>query len=261
MRYVRLFGVFLSTSVLSELQYRVNFWVQALQTVIGFATTAAGLAIIFSNTNALGGWSPAQMVGLLGIYYLMSSLLGVLLQPCMQRLMEDVRQGTLDYSLTKPIDSQFLVSIRQVQIWKVTDGLLGVALAIGSVVAMGASVGVGQALGFLVTLVAGAVIIYSFMMLLETLTFWIIRVDNILVIFNSLYQAGKYPVGIYPPWLRVILTFLVPVTFATTVPAEALAARLTLASLAGAVGLALALFIVARLFWRYGLRSYTGASA
>jgi ABC-2 type transport system permease protein len=261
MRYVRLFGVFLSTSVLSELQYRVNFWVQALQTVIGFATTAAGLAIIFSNTNALGGWSPAQMVGLLGIYYLMSSLLGVLLQPCMQRLMEDVRQGTLDYSLTKPIDSQFLVSIRQVQIWKVTDGLLGVALAIGSVVAMGASVGVGQALGFLVTLVAGAVIIYSFMMLLATLTFWIIRVDNILVIFNSLYQAGKYPVGIYPPWLRVILTFLVPVTFATTVPAEALAARLTLASLAGAVGLALALFIVARLFWRYGLRSYTGASA
>jgi ABC-2 type transport system permease protein len=76
-----------------------------------------------------------------------------------------------------------------------------------------------------------------------------------------MYEAGRWPVGIYPGWLRFMLTFLVPVAFAVTVPAEALTARLTLETLAGAVALASVLLIVSRVFWRYGVRNYTGASA
>lgn len=76
-----------------------------------------------------------------------------------------------------------------------------------------------------------------------------------------MYEAGHWPIGIYPGWLRWSLTFLVPVAFATTVPAEALAGRLTPQTLLGALALAATLLIVSRAFWRRGLQQYSGASA
>jgi ABC-2 type transport system permease protein len=89
----------------------------------------------------------------------------------------------------------------------------------------------------------------------------VVRVENILVIFQSMYEAGRWPVGIYPGWLRFTLTFLVPVAFAVTIPAETVSGRLTLDSLAVALGLSVALLVISRWFWRFGLRHYSGASA
>jgi len=105
------------------------------------------------------------------------------------------------------------------------------------------------------------VIAYSFWMILATSAFWFVRVENILMIFQSMYEAGRWPVSIYPGWLRVTLTFIVPVAFAVTVPAEALAGKLTWRTLIGAWAFAAGLFILARLFWRAGIRRYSGASA
>ena len=80
---------------------------------------------------------------------------------------------------------------------------------------------------FLVMLLAGTVIIYSFMLILSTLAFWFVRLDNVLVIFQTMFgNAGSWPITIYPGWLRTTLTFFVPVAFAVTIPAESLTGRL-----------------------------------
>jgi ABC-2 type transport system permease protein len=179
----------------------------------------------------------------------------------MQRFMEQVRLGTLDFTLTKPEDSQLLVSIQQVEIWKLTDVALGLLTLVVALSRLGGALGVGGALAFGTALLAGGAIVYSFWLMLATCAFWFVRVENILVIFQSMYQAGRWPIGIYPGWLRLSLTFLVPVAYATTVPAEALAGRLTGTTLLGAIALALVLLAASRLFWRTGLRHYSGASA
>jgi ABC-2 type transport system permease protein len=130
-----------------------------------------------------------------------------------------------------------------------------------ALIRLGEKVGVWQAGVFALMLIAGAVIIYSFFLILATLSFWFVRVENILVIFQSMYEAGRWPVSLYPGWLRYGLTFVIPVAFATTVPAEALTGRLTWGTLLGAVVLAVVLFAVARVIWRVGLRHYSGTSA
>ena len=81
------------------------------------------------------------------------------------------------------------------------------------------------------------------------------------MIFMSMWQAGRWPISIYPVWLRAVLTFLVPVAFATTVPATAISGRITTATLFGSIALAVALLLVSRWFWRVGIRFYSGASA
>jgi len=179
----------------------------------------------------------------------------------MQRLMEEVRLGTLDFTLTKPRDAQLLVSIRQVQIWKLIDVVMGLVVLGLALAQLSRSIGAGQALAFGVALLAGAAIVYSFWVVLATCSFWFVRVDNILVVFQSMYEAGRWPVGLYPPWLKVAVTFLVPVAFAVTVPAEALVGRLTAATLLGSVALSVILLIGSRVFWIWGVKHYTGASA
>ena len=76
-----------------------------------------------------------------------------------------------------------------------------------------------------------------------------------------MYRAGRWPVGIYPLWMRSSLTFLIPVAFAVTVPAESLTSRVTAGTFVGAVVFTVALAFVTRLIWRFGLKYYSGASA
>src|SRR5581483_5575522 len=165
------------------------------------------------------------------------------------------------YTLTKPEDAQVLVSMQQVEIWRLVDVLLGIVIIIVAMFWRGTIVNAWEILGFVATLIAGAMIIYSFLLVLATISFWYVKVDNILVIFQSMYEAGRWPVTIYPGWLRIILTFIVPVAFAITVPASALVGQLTWYILLGAVILAIVALLGARSFWRIGLRHYTGASA
>jgi ABC-2 type transport system permease protein len=259
--YLRLFRVFLKVGVLNELEYRVNFYVQILRSLIGLATGLAGLSVVYSHTDTLGGWGPPELLALLGVFFIVSGAINLVIAPSMQRFMEDVRQGTLDFTLTKPEDSQVLVSVKQVQIWKLVDVAMGLAVLGIALGQLQTTVGVGEALAFGITLLSGGAIVYSFYLFLSTTSFWFVRVDNVLVIFQSMYQAGRWPVGIYPWWLRSALTFIVPVAFATTVPAEAIAGRLDWQTLALSLAVAGAMLVGSRWFWSVGVRRYSGASA
>lgn len=246
---------------LNAIQYRADFVVQLVQSMVRLATALAGVAVVFSQTDQLGGWRQDELFALVGVFQLVAGLIGLVIRPSMERLMEGVRLGTLDFALTKPADAQLLVSVRQVEIWRLVDVALGAMVLAVSVARLGERVGLERAATFALVLVAGLAIIYSFLLMLATLSFWLVRLENILVIFGSMYEAGRWPVGIYPPWLRVGLTFVVPVAFAITVPVESLVGRLVPTALVGTLVLGIGFLLVSRAFWRLGLRHYTGASA
>ena len=105
--------------------------------------------------------------------------------------MEDVRLGTLDFTLTKPVDAQALVSMRQVEVWKLVDVVVGLVVIAVAITRLGAAVGPAEVVAFLVAMLAGVTIIYSFLLILATCAFWFVRLDNILNIFQSMYEAGR----------------------------------------------------------------------
>jgi ABC-2 type transport system permease protein len=261
MALLRLAAVYFRVGVLNELQYRVNFFLQLLQSLIALGTGLVGLSLVFSHTQELAGWSRPELLAVMGVHILMGGFIQALIQPNMEQLMADVREGTLDYALTKPADSQALVSVRQVRLWQFVDVIIGLVVLGVAIAQLRGQLGAWQTLGFVAALICGGAMVYAFWLMLTSTAFWVVRVDEMVNLFQGIYAAGRWPVGVYPGWLRSGLTFLVPVAFAVTVPAEALTGRLTVLTLLGAVALALTLLLLSRAVFRAGLRRYAGASA
>ncbi|HVI34665.1 MAG TPA: ABC-2 family transporter protein [Gaiellales bacterium] len=256
-----LVGTFFRVGLQNELQYRVNFVLSLVQSLVSVGTSLAVLALVFLHTDSLAGWSGDELVVVMGVFVLMGGVVRSAIQPNMQQLMVDVEKGTLDGLLTKPADSQLLVSVRTFDLWQAVDVLVGAALVVVGLVRVGRPVSAPAVLAFALALVLGVVALYCVWLLLTVTAFWIVRVDVLVELFDGLYQAGRWPVGIYPGWLRIVFTFLLPLAFAITLPASALTRGIGGWVLLGAVAFTAVLFTVTRLVWRYALRHYTGASA
>lgn len=261
MRLLRLLAVFYRTSVQTDVEYRADFFTRVIASIFSLATTLGGLFIAFQYTTQIKGWTFPQVLVLLAVYYLMDGLIELFIAPNMRETMTQVREGTLDFVLLKPVNSQFMATFRTVNIWRAANLIVGTVLATVAVQRLAISVGWAQAGLFAVTTLAGLAIIYSFWLVLVTLSFWFVRVDNIEQIVWQAFEAGRYPVEIYPGWLRLTLTYVVPIAFIITVPGQALSGRLDPSFAWVAVGVGAASLVGSALFWRFGLRSYTGASA
>jgi ABC-2 type transport system permease protein len=251
----------LRIGIMNEMQYRINFLMQMVQSLLQIGTALAVLAIVFSHTDSLGGWDRPELLAVIGIYTIVRGLLNMFVQPNMQRVVDEIREGKLDYALIKPADSQVLVSIRDLRFWQVTDVVVGLVVLVVAMVQLRATLEPAHVAAFVVMLVVGAVSIYCFWLMLAAAAFWLIRINEVQELFDGLYKAGQYPVGIYPGWLKFGLTFLVPLAFAVTVPAEAATGRLSWGAVGVAVGATAVLIVLSRRIWLLGLRRYGSASS
>lgn len=257
----RLLAIFYRTSVQTDVEYRADFFTRVIASLLGLVGTLGGLWVAFQYTSQIKGWSFAQVLVLLAVYHVMNGLIEMFIAPNMREIMKQVRDGTLDFVLLKPVSSQFMATFRTVNIWQSSSLLIGIGIATFALRKLSVAVGWHQAGMFALTLLAGLAIVYSFWLVLVTLTFWFVRLENIEQIVWQAFEAGRYPVEIYPNWLRMTLTYVVPIAFIITVPGQALSGRLPDSFVWTSLLVGLGALIASSAFWRFGLRSYTGASS
>lgn len=260
-RYLQMLRIFYRTTLSMELEYRFNFWSNIGLSLFWLFWAALGVRVFFFQTATIAGWNYNELLIVVGLFFAMNGYRQAVLQPNLSRLSEYVRQGTLDYVLTKPVDSQFLVSLRYVGVHNWGDPLLGLGLVVYACAGLHYLPGPGALALFILLSAAAMVLLYSFYLLVQTSTFWLVNIERADSVIWSLLEAGRFPVGFYRGWVAVALTAVVPVAFLTTFPAQALLGRLDAAVAGVAVGLAAGLFVLARLAWQFALRHYTGASS
>lgn len=258
---IKLAWTYLRLGVLNEMQYRANFFVAIVQSLLGVAVAIAVLALVYSKTNALDGWTQSELLVVLGVQILLGGVIHATIQPNMERLTQEVQDGKLDFALLKPADSQLLISLRELRLWQLVDVVSGAVVISVGVSRLQTSVGAGHAFAFLALLLIGASLLYCFWLVLATGSFWVVNMWFLSDLFEGIYQVGRWPIGVYPGWLRYSMTYLVPIGFAVTVPAQAMTHRLAWPTVALAVGFAAVVFLLTRWFWRFGLKRYSGASA
>ncbi len=116
-------------------------------------------------------------------------------------------------------------------------------------------------LGFLLLAASGSLIRYSLWIVMIAATFWFTKFDNNVTILQALLDTGRYPSTVYPYWLRVIITFIVPIAVATTIPLQALRGELGPLQILLFLAISALSFWVASRVWKAGVKKYSGASS
>lgn len=261
-RCLQILGCFWGTAIAAEMEYRANFVLSALGSLIILGGALFTLLLFYGTGYTMGGWSLHQAMMVVACYTILDGFQQALLAPNRTQITELVRQGKLDFVLLKPLDSQFYLSLRRLSLWGLPNILLGLGLLILAIRQMEAPITLaGVALG-LVALLLALLILYALGYLLSTLTIWLVKMDNITFAMQALLEAGRYPVPAYPMAYRVFFTVVVPVAFMTSVPAQSFfAPGQAVGWVLGSAGVAGALLWGAWAFWRFALRSYTSASS
>jgi ABC-2 type transport system permease protein len=261
--HLRLVRQFARASAQNELAYRANFWLSLFHSLLNLVSGVLGVVVLFGQVETIRGWDLLSTLALLGVYLTLSALRGLFIGPSLEALAGmdgEIWNGQFDFTLLRPVNAQFLASVRHWRPFALVDLALGLGVLAVAAAQLGQSLTPLRLGAFLLTLLVGVAILYAILLAFAALTLW--NPGFLFTwVFDGLFRMARYPVGLYPGWLRLVLTWIVPVGLMTTVPAQALTGTLSGAALAAAVVVALVLLGTSSLLFRLGLRRYASASS
>jgi ABC-2 type transport system permease protein len=262
-RTARIFWIHARVGLLAELQYRTDVWMRLLSSIILLVASLASISIVYGHVDTIQGWTSADLVVVLGVFFLLGALVNGVVHLSMAQLASDIKQGTLDFRLLKPVDAQVIALVQKIDAWRIIDVFLGIGL-IAFGMSRGGFEGVLQGVGAVGAgiglLAASACILAGFWMLVTCIAFWTIQGEGILWALDDMYDHVRWPISIFSPGLKVALMTVFPAGIAVTAPAEALTGGVDVDIVFMAGALALAFLAAARVTWRRALRRYEGAS-
>jgi ABC-2 type transport system permease protein len=259
-RYWRIYRTFFSSSFARELEFRANFFAKIAQNAVWVFFFIMILLVIYRNTSNVAGWSRGDAFILAASCFLMNALIGAFFLS-LQEIPQQVRQGTLDFVITKPIDTQFWISSRKFNFDQIGTLVSGAVMVWVGVYTAGLHPGALQWLAFVILILCSLTIFYSFYLSLMTLGIWLVRVDNLWVLGESVMQVARYPMDIYGTVVQRFFTFMVPLAFVATIPSRQLVKGFDPAMLGLGILWSLAFFFASRWFWNFALRHYNSASS
>jgi len=261
MNTFKLLSAFLKVNIQMSLAYRADTVVNILLNLMWLGWELLSLGIIFNNTDTIGGWDFGELIALLGVFRLVHTLMIALIWPNTEKFNQSIRDGSMDYTLLQPVNSMFLVTFSRITVWRAWDLILAAILIVVGVNMSGDTTTAVDILVFILLTISGAIIIYSLWIVLIALTFWFTKFDNNVTILQALLDAGRYPVTVYPVWLRILVTFVIPIAVATTIPLQGLRGDLTPSRVSMFLAIGIVSFLIASQVWKRGLKQYSGASS
>lgn len=280
--YYRVFLAFARNSLMRDLSFRANFFLQCVSSVSWTAMNLGFFIIIFQHTSMIGpesGWGRYEFFVFLSTTWIVNSLVQAFFMPNAQEFSELIRTGNLDFALVKPIDTQFLISFQRVEWSSVTNLLMGVGLLIFSLCQLSAdpvnplSITWYSLLLYPFYILLGTAMMYGVMIMLAATSVWLGRNQTLYNFWFYITNFYRYPMDIYQRtslgWaLWGTFTFVVPILVVVNVPARILAQPLRPGpdtftwQLAGFALIATGvMLIVSRQVFKKALASYRSASS
>lgn len=260
-RYFRVYLAFFRSCVIREMGFRGHFFLLAFSNAAWTLLSVAFAGFLFTNVRSVAGWDLDSMIVLTGTFSLVLGILDGLFETNMAKLSDQVNRGELDYVLTKPIDSQFYVSTRYINLNEVPTVIIATLTIVTGVARLGISPSPGDVASYLVLVACAVVTFYGIWFATVTLALWTGRINNIAYLILPLADLGRMPADIYRGIFRVFFTFVIPVALISTIPARALLGTTEPQAMLYAACAALATTGFSHWFWRFSLKRYTSASS
>lgn len=259
-RYWRIFRILIRTAFIRDVTFRGAFYADIFHVVLWIGLFFTVIEVLFAHTQSLAGWSKGNLIVLLGVWSLLDDLASGTFWNGVQRLPQIIADGEMDFILTRPVDSQFLIAAERFRFSRVIPVLMDFAL-----IAYGLKIGSMAdwpvlVFGFPIVLVAGYLTAFAIFSLLHTLGFWFLRIDNVWALYEGFENIGKYPLDIFGRYIKLLSLTLVPLTIMFVFPAEALVGFISGTEVLNALVVAVVFLWLARRFYQYSVRRYSSVA-
>src|SRR4051812_49291977 len=225
-RHLGLYAAFWQNSVVREMGFKGNFLLWILVEVLWFGLQLAFITVIYQHTNHIGDWSKWEVVLLMGAAHFIQQIFQAFFLTNCTQISEYVRTGKLDFMLLLPVNTRFLVSLRQVDLGGYVNAATGIGVIAYALAQMRHWPMFGEVLGFVTLAVAGILIHYSLMFLLASVSFWTVRAQGIVYAYYSMFNIARLPDAAFRGWFKAVFTFAIPMLLVANVPARVLVQKL-----------------------------------
>ncbi len=260
-KYIKIYSLFLYTSLASELEYKTNIIIDFITAIFSLIGSIFLLSIFFQNTNNIGGWKFEQALIIQGIYTILNGITNTWFNPNLTEIVKHIREGTLDFVLLKPIDSQFFISLKKISPSGLLEIILGVSLLFYCIGINQIKLNLGFLFISLTTLFCSIIILYSLWFLISSTTIWFVKTWNATEVLRSFLYIGRFPLNSFSFSLRIFFSIFIPIAFITTIPSEVFLGLAQSWQILLEIIVSGIFFIVSRRFWIFALRYYTSASS
>ncbi len=260
-KYFQVYSHFTISSLSIEMEYKINLIVDFITAICGLIGSIFLLSIFFSNANSIGDWTFEQALIIQGIYTILNGITNTWFAPNLREIVKYIREGTLDYILIKPIDSQFYISFKRFSPSGLIEIFLGFIILIICLYLNNISLNMDNLLLLTITLACSVSILYSLWFLISTTTIWFVKTWNATEVLRSFLYVGRFPLNSFSFPLRIFFSTIIPITFITTIPSEVFLGISTLEKIFLEIVVSSIFLVFSRRFWIYALKFYTSASS
>jgi len=260
-KYLNVYTKFLHTSLASELEYKTNIVIDLITAILSLIGSIFLLSIFFQNNNNIGGWQFKQALIIQGIYTILNGITNTWFNPNLTEIVKHIREGTLDFVLLKPIDSQFFISLKKINPSGFLEIMLGFFLLFFCIRINQINLNLSFLTLSLITIICSICILYCLWFFISTTTIWFVKTWNAIEVLRSFLYIGRFPLNSFSFSLRVFFSVFIPIAFITTIPSEVFLGISELWKILLEVTVAIMFLITSRKFWLFALKFYSSASS
>ncbi len=261
-RYLSVYAALWKNSVSREMNFKSNFLLWIVVELLWFGLQLSFISVLYLHTDNIGTWTKWQVVLLIGASHFIQQVFQAFFLVNCTNLSELVRSGKLDFLLLLPVNTRFVVSLRQVDL----GAFVNASSAIGVMAYAARQLHLAptpiQILGFLALCLAGIAIHYSLMFLLASISFWTVRAQGIVWGYYNLFNVARMPDEAFRGLFKAVFTFALPMLLVSNVPVRLLANKLSSPALVLLLlSMTVVCFCISEWGWRASMRRYTSASS
>jgi len=261
-RYPRIYAALWRNSVTREMIFKSNFLLWIVVELLWFGLQLSFIGVLYLHTDHIGTWTKWEVILLIGASHFIQQIFQAFFLINCTNLSELVRTGKLDFLLLLPVNTRFVVSLRQVDLGAFVNAVSAVGVMVYAARQMHLVPTALQVVAFLLLCLAGIVIHYSLMFLLASISFWTVKAQGIVWGYYNLFQIARLPDEAFRGVFKAIFTFAIPMLLVTNVPVRLLVNKLSSPGpLLLLLVMSVACFLVSEWGWRASLKRYTSASS
>jgi ABC-2 type transport system permease protein len=192
-RYLTIYVALWKNSVTRETMFKGNFLLWIFVELLWFGLQLSFIGVIYLHTDAIGTWTKWQVVMLVGASQFIQQIFQAFFLINCANLSELVRTGKLDFLLMLPVNTRFVVSLRQVDLGGFVNAALAIAIMVYAAGQLHLTPTFLQVSGFFALCGVGIAIHYSLMFMLATICFWTVRAQGMVWGYYNLFQIARMP--------------------------------------------------------------------